>query len=171
MFDLSGKNVLVTGGASGIGEATSRTLAAAGAKVYLADVDFERGIGVADEIVVRNNAMALPSVSDYERYGIELEQAPRVQVFELCRFLGAVAREQVLATPRERRVSVLPKMEQILQLEEWHHPNIVDDQEPPSRSETFQQLAQVLSSGNARLYQPSQPPNTHWQNWPEGGRL
>jgi NAD(P)-dependent dehydrogenase (short-subunit alcohol dehydrogenase family) len=50
MFDLSGKNVLVTGAASGIGEATSRTLAAAGAKVYLADIDFQSGIAVADEI-------------------------------------------------------------------------------------------------------------------------
>jgi hypothetical protein len=49
--------------------------------------------------------------------------------FELCRFLADIAREQVLATPEERRISVLPEMEQILQLEEWHHPNVVDDQE------------------------------------------
>ncbi|HUR96959.1 MAG TPA: SDR family oxidoreductase [Pyrinomonadaceae bacterium] len=51
MFDLSGKNALVTGAASGIGEATARTLAAAGAKVYLADIDFGRGVLIADEIV------------------------------------------------------------------------------------------------------------------------
>ncbi|MEP6704930.1 MAG: SDR family oxidoreductase [Acidobacteriota bacterium] len=51
MFDLSGKNALVTGAASGIGAAASRTLAAAGAKVYLADIDFQSGIAVADEIV------------------------------------------------------------------------------------------------------------------------
>jgi hypothetical protein len=105
------------------------------------------------------------------RHGIELEQPPRVQVFELCRFLADVAREQVLATPKERRVSVLPEMGQILQLEEWHHPNVVDEEERPSGSETFQQLARVLATGDVRLYQPSQPPNTHWRNWPEGGRL
>jgi NAD(P)-dependent dehydrogenase (short-subunit alcohol dehydrogenase family) len=50
MFDLSGKNALVTGAASGIGEAAARTLAAAGAKVYVGDLDFTRGIAVADEI-------------------------------------------------------------------------------------------------------------------------
>jgi hypothetical protein len=125
----------------------------------------------ADAVVLRNEAIALPSVADYGRHGIDLEQAPRVQVFELCRYLADIARERVLATPEERRVSVLLEMEQILQLEEWNHPNVVDDQERPSGSQTFQQLAQVLATGDARLYQPSQLPNTHWRNWPEGGRL
>jgi len=125
----------------------------------------------ASEIVVRDQPIALPSVGDYVRHDIELEEAPRVQVFELCRFLADIAREQVLATLNERRVSILPEMEQILQLEEWHHPNVVDDEERPSGSETFRQLAQVLATGDVKLYQPSLPPNTHWRNWPEGGRL
>ncbi len=56
MFDLSGKNALVTGAASGIGEATARTLAAAGAKVYVADLDFDRGVAVADEITTQGFA-------------------------------------------------------------------------------------------------------------------
>lgn len=51
MFDLTGKIALVTGAASGIGEATARTLAVAGAKVYLADLDTARGTAVATEIV------------------------------------------------------------------------------------------------------------------------
>ena len=51
MFSLTDKNALVTGAASGIGEATARTLAQAGAKVYVADIDGERGSGVAREIV------------------------------------------------------------------------------------------------------------------------
>ena len=135
------------------------------------DEDMELVFPGANVIVVRDEAIALPSVADYVRHGIELEDADRVQVFELCRYIADVAREKVLATPDERRISVLPEMEQILQLEEWHHPNVVEDDDRPSGSETFQQLAQVLVTGDVRLYQPSQPPNTHWRNWPEGGRL
>jgi hypothetical protein len=120
---------------------------------------------------VRGKALLVPQPDEYEQHGIKLEQAPRVQVFELSRFLAAVARESVLATAKERRLCVLPEMTQILQLEEWHHPNVVDDADRPSVSETFQQLAQVLTTGDVGFYRPSVPPNTHWRNWPHSGRL
>ena len=55
-------------------------------------------------------------------------------------------------------------------LDGWHHPDVVAD-ERPSANETFQQLAAVLSTGDASLYQPVQPFNTHWRHWPEGGTL
>lgn len=125
----------------------------------------------AKDVVVREQVIRLPGIDEYSRYGIELEQPPRVQVFEACRFMAAVARDAVLATPQERRVSVRPDMEQILQLEQWHHPNVADDAERPSGSETFQQLAEVLATGDVRRYRPSRPPNTHWRHWPEAGRL
>ena len=41
---------VVTGGASGLGEATARALAAKGAKVALFDLNEERGARVAEEI-------------------------------------------------------------------------------------------------------------------------
>lgn len=135
--------------------------------------DGEDGEFVADgarEVRVREQVIPIPGVERYMDQGIDLEDSPRVHVFELCRFLADIARGQVLATPKERRVSVLPEMDQILQLEEWHHPNVAED-ERPSGSETFQQLADVLASGDPALYLPTRPPNTHWRNWPEGGRL
>ena len=50
MARLSGKIAAVTGGASGIGEATVRRFVAEGARVAFADRDAERGKRVAAEI-------------------------------------------------------------------------------------------------------------------------
>jgi 3-oxoacyl-[acyl-carrier protein] reductase len=47
---LAGKVAIVTGGASGIGEATARRFAAEGARVVVADRDGERAAAVADEV-------------------------------------------------------------------------------------------------------------------------
>lgn len=48
--DLDGRTALVTGGASGIGLACVRALAAAGAKVHVVDVDRERAEAAASEV-------------------------------------------------------------------------------------------------------------------------
>jgi len=50
MFDLTGKIALVTGAASGIGEAIAGALAKAGAFVYVADLDEANGSRVVEEI-------------------------------------------------------------------------------------------------------------------------
>src|SRR6185503_20657366 len=50
MERLSGKIAAITGGASGIGEATVRRFVAEGAKVVFADRDVDRGKRVAAEI-------------------------------------------------------------------------------------------------------------------------
>ena len=49
-MDISGVATVVTGAASGLGEATARALAGRGAKVAVFDRDAERGRTVADEI-------------------------------------------------------------------------------------------------------------------------
>ncbi|MEU0794301.1 3-hydroxybutyrate dehydrogenase [Amycolatopsis sp. NPDC005961] len=48
--DLDGRTALVTGGASGIGLACVRALAAAGAKVHVVDIDGDRTEAVAAEV-------------------------------------------------------------------------------------------------------------------------
>ncbi len=50
MGQVAGKVALVTGGASGIGEASALTLAREGAKVVVTDVDDIRGEGVVEAI-------------------------------------------------------------------------------------------------------------------------
>ena len=49
-IDLNGSSSLVTGGASGIGEASARQLASAGSRVVIADLNEERGQAVASEL-------------------------------------------------------------------------------------------------------------------------
>jgi 3-hydroxybutyrate dehydrogenase len=58
-LDLSGRRALVTGGASGIGAACARRLAAAGAAVVVADVDAEAGKRLADELGAEERAVDL----------------------------------------------------------------------------------------------------------------
>ena len=125
----------------------------------------------ATVIPVRGQMARLPSRNDYKEYGISLEDPNEIYVFEACRYLAATHRDIVLATDAERRISVPPDLDEILVLDEWSHPDIVDDSKLPSSSETFQQLATVLATGNTGAYSPTMPPNTHWSNWPDGGTL
>ena len=49
-MDITGASAIVTGGASGIGAASARLLAARGAKVVIADLQEDKGKELADEI-------------------------------------------------------------------------------------------------------------------------
>lgn len=122
----------------------------------------------ASAVVVRGVALPLPPLAAYADHGVEVEQSPRIQVFELCRVLAATHRELVLASAAERRVSVLPDMRAVLTLDAWRHPDLAGG-EMPSSLVTFQSLTQVLATGDASAYTPEEP-NTHWRHWPAGGR-
>jgi 3-hydroxyacyl-CoA dehydrogenase / 3-hydroxy-2-methylbutyryl-CoA dehydrogenase len=49
-MEVEGKGALVVGGASGLGAATARTLAAGGANVVIADLNAEKGEALAEEL-------------------------------------------------------------------------------------------------------------------------
>ncbi|GII85432.1 short-chain dehydrogenase/reductas [Sphaerisporangium siamense] len=49
-MDLNGAAAIISGGASGLGEATARELARVGATVVIADVNADRGKAIADEL-------------------------------------------------------------------------------------------------------------------------
>lgn len=121
-------------------------------------------------VQVRGNSVDTPQLAEYASHDISLQDPPNVHVFEFCRFLAAFARGSVLATVDERRMCVQPELEQVMQLEEWNHPDLVNG-ERLSGNATFKSLAEVLVSGNVSAYQPSEEPNTHWKSWPEGGTL
>jgi NAD(P)-dependent dehydrogenase (short-subunit alcohol dehydrogenase family) len=49
-MQIEGRGAIVVGGASGLGEATSRELARRGARLTIADIDEQRGRALADEL-------------------------------------------------------------------------------------------------------------------------
>ncbi|HUQ06154.1 MAG TPA: hypothetical protein VM261_26805 [Kofleriaceae bacterium] len=121
-------------------------------------------------IVLRGRTYPLPPRSAYARLGIELVDPRRLHTFELIRYLAAIARDEVLATPSERRANLAADQDELLVLDDWHHPDLAGD-ERPSQLESFQQLALVLETGDVSRYRPTAAGNTHWRNWPGGGSL
>ena len=118
---------------------------------------------------LRGLDIALPDLAGYAESCVDLEEE-RCLTFEFCRYLAYKHRDMVFCTEEERRVSIAPEMELILQLDEWHHPDISGD-EVPSSSETFERIAEVITTGISDAYKVTKLPNTHWKNWPEAGTL
>ncbi|MCF8475112.1 MAG: 3-hydroxyacyl-CoA dehydrogenase [Emcibacter sp.] len=65
-MEIKGLSAIVTGGASGLGEATARRLAKAGAKVTIFDMNDERGPIVASEIKGRFEKVNVASEEDVQ---------------------------------------------------------------------------------------------------------
>ena len=64
LFDLTGKVAVVTGGASGIGQAVSRRIAAAGGKVVVFDLNEDAGQAMVAELGADNCVFANVNVVD-----------------------------------------------------------------------------------------------------------
>ena len=73
MSELAGRTALVTGGASGIGEACARELAARGAAVTVADRDDVGAKAVADDIGGKGWAVDLSDVAALEELQLETD--------------------------------------------------------------------------------------------------
>jgi meso-butanediol dehydrogenase/(S,S)-butanediol dehydrogenase/diacetyl reductase len=67
---LTGKTIIVTGGASGIGAGISRGLAAEGANVVLADLNLAAAQAVADEIVAAGGTASAAEVDITDRAAV-----------------------------------------------------------------------------------------------------
>ncbi|RKS71071.1 NAD(P)-dependent dehydrogenase (short-subunit alcohol dehydrogenase family) [Actinomadura pelletieri DSM 43383] len=71
-MDLNGVSAVVSGGASGLGEATVRALAAEGVKVVVADLNEDRGTSIADEV---GGVFVKTDVSDEEQVQAAVQAA------------------------------------------------------------------------------------------------
>ncbi|NRB29225.1 MAG: SDR family NAD(P)-dependent oxidoreductase, partial [Rhizobiaceae bacterium] len=101
---IDGTTALVTGGASGLGEATVRRLSAAGAKVAILDFNMERAEQVAAEVngvAIQVDVSDEPSVAAaVAQAADQLGAAPRIAVN--CAGIGLAAR----VVGREGKLSV-----------------------------------------------------------------
>jgi NAD(P)-dependent dehydrogenase (short-subunit alcohol dehydrogenase family) len=84
-MELNGIGALVAGGASGLGEATARELAARGARVTVADVNEERGPVLADEI---GGAFAAADVTDEAQVQTAAESVEGLRLAVSCAGIG-----------------------------------------------------------------------------------
>ena len=93
-MDIKGAVALISGGASGLGEATVRSFVAAGAKVVIADMNVEKGEALAKELG-EGVAFVKTDVSDAEQVQAAVDKA--VSMGELratisCAGIGAGVR-------------------------------------------------------------------------------
>ncbi|MBL4685883.1 MAG: hypothetical protein JKY37_14910 [Nannocystaceae bacterium] len=136
-------------------------------------IDQEAGEFVAEgetQIELRGTALPVPTREEYEAAGVILDELPRIAVYQLVRAVAETKRRDILANLHERRHHVPADLEELIVLDDWHHPDVVGE-ERPSGSETFRQLATALVTGDRSCYSPTKAPNTHWRHWPDGGSL
>lgn len=102
--------------------------------------------------------------------GLELLDPPNVDPVVVMRSLLPEQRTLLLASSEELAARNNDDLPLFLRLDEWFHPDLAAG-ELPSACETFQMLAEAISTGDSRAYKPTRDANTHWRNWPEGGTL
>jgi NAD(P)-dependent dehydrogenase (short-subunit alcohol dehydrogenase family) len=84
-MELNGICALVAGGASGLGEATARELAARGAQVTVADLNEERGTALAGEI---GGAFVTADVTDEAQVQAAVETVDGLRLAVSCAGIG-----------------------------------------------------------------------------------
>ncbi len=82
---LDGIGAFVAGGASGLGEATARELAARGARVTLADLNEERGAALAEEL---GGAFVKADVTEESQVRAAVEAAGALRLAVSCAGIG-----------------------------------------------------------------------------------
>jgi NAD(P)-dependent dehydrogenase (short-subunit alcohol dehydrogenase family) len=84
-MELNGIGALVAGGASGLGEATARELAARGARVTVADLNEERGATLANEL---GGAFVTADVTDEAQVQAAVDSVDGLRLAVSCAGIG-----------------------------------------------------------------------------------
>ena len=105
MFSLDGHTAIVTGGASGIGLATSHMLVEVGARVVVADLNKEAGVKVVDDLLAKGGDAMFVRTDIAESAEVDAMVAATVGRFGsievLMHFAGIGIERHALETTRE----------------------------------------------------------------------
>ena len=105
MFSLDGHTAIVTGGASGIGLATSHMLVEVGARVVVADLNKEAGVKVVDDLLAKGGDAMFVRTDIAESAEVDAMVAATVGRFGsieiLMHFAGIGIERHTLETTRE----------------------------------------------------------------------
>jgi hypothetical protein len=125
----------------------------------------------AEALSIRGHRIALDlSAKALAMKGLQLLEPPKVDPVVVMRSLLPEQRTLLLASSEELATRNSDDLPLFMRLDEWFHPDLAAG-ELPSACETFQMLAEAISTGEPEAYKPSRDPNTHWRNWPNGGTL
>ncbi len=108
-------------------------------------------------VTVRGKTIPLSELQIISRPDLFSEHEPNIAIALLENY-----REELLANQEEYGVFIPEGLTEILRLDEWHHP---DWDCPPSQTESFPLIAEVLYTGKPDLYKPPSKPNTDWSFW------
>jgi hypothetical protein len=136
------------------------------------DEEYEESLNpMAKTMILRDKEIDINHNREfYLNKGIELEEEDKIFVWEFLRGLEPDYNNDLVATQKEIGERIPMDLPKILELTEWHHPDCISA-EVPSENETFKQIAMVLETGQTEFYKPTEEPNNHWKNWPDGGTL
>jgi hypothetical protein len=129
-----------------------------------------------DQMIANVRKYVRPAeLAEEKAKGMEKDLRPRVGRFELrtwqlMRGLVPEHRELLLASEEERRRGLPKDLPLLLTLDDWEHPRLLDD-EMPSSSDSFKEIAKALAAQDAAVYQGGEEGNVHWRHWPESGSL
>jgi hypothetical protein len=73
------------------------------------------------------------------------------------------------ADEQELPARIPEDLPEVLRLDQSHQPDLFE--QPPSASEVYRLVAEVITTGDVARYRPTLAPNTHWSNWPDSGSL
>jgi NAD(P)-dependent dehydrogenase (short-subunit alcohol dehydrogenase family) len=93
--EIAGTSALVTGGASGLGEATARLLAAAGAVVTIVDLDEDRGAAIAGAVGGTFERVDVTSVDEVQHAIATAEASAPLRIAVSC--AGIAHAERILS--------------------------------------------------------------------------